>query len=586
MFVSFFIMILLPIFLITVISVTLYHSILMETITSRATTTLELVSSTVDNEVGRIKKTIASLLKDHEVSASISQILTAKDLLESPTYKQKLDQQLSNYFHHYGPDLISIVFFRKNQGAYYYQRNLNLNEKEIRQTPWYSEMLQSKNKVHLFDVQEQVFLADTDMKSSFTAVVAPGDDGPSFADIDLILFVFNDNILQQHLESQVSKSGELLVLNENASFIVSGNTEGYKGVFEDPYLLRAQKEEAGYYVAEINQKESFVVYLTSKLGWKYIRIIPYERFIKKVKGVYEQTIWIGSIGIIIFLLISVLIVSYIVKPILSLVKQMNVMKTGNLNVQIAERGPMEIFLLSKTFNQMVLRMKELILDVEEKERQKKHAEIAALQSQINPHFLLNTLNTIKLMAVMAKSQHIQKMTESLTKLLSFTFNRGGIYITIEEEIGLLGHYLNIMKVRYGDSFDVEIRVEERLKSFHILKLLLQPIIENAVIHGLQSAEGRGKLSITGEFLNEESLCFCIQDNGVGMSDAELGEIEPQYPKRESFNGMGLQNVHQRIQLNYGPKYGLKIVSKPGKGTKVDICLPLLEAPLNLDSGGD
>jgi two-component system sensor histidine kinase YesM len=586
MYISFFLMILLPIFLITFISATLYHSILMETITSRATTTLELVSSSVDNEAVRIKKTIASFLENREVRDNISRIQASGNSSQNSDYTQKLDQQLTSYFHHYAPDLVSVLFFYKNERAYYDHQNLGLKEKELRESSWYKQALDSKNKVHIFGAQDQGIKAEG-LGTSVTAAISPGGDSPLFDGIEMILFVFADKTLQQHLASQVAKSGELLVFNENASFVVSGNDiQKNYGVFEDPYLLEAIKKETGYYVAEINHQESFVVYVTSKIGWKYIRIIPYERFIKKVKGVYEQTILIVTVGIIVFILLSIIIVQRIVKPILSLVKQLSIMKTGNLNVQMAERGPLEIFLLTKTFNQMVLRMKELILEVEEKERQKKHAEITALQSQINPHFLLNTLNTIKLMAVMSKSQHIHKMTESLTKLLSFTFNRGGAYITIEEEIGLLGHYLNIMKVRYGDSFDVEIQVEECLKRLHILKLLLQPVIENAVIHGLHRVEGRGKLSITGAYINEKLICFCIQDNGVGMSEEELVAIEPQFPKKESFNGIGLQNVHQRIQLNYGSEYGLKISSKSGAGTKVKLYLPLLMSPLHLTSGGD
>jgi two-component system, sensor histidine kinase YesM len=585
MYMSFFLMILLPIFLITFLSATLYHSILMETITSRATTTLELVSSSVDNEAGRIKKTISSFLEDREVRDNISRIQTSGYALQSSAYTQKLDQQLASYFHHYAPDFASVLFFYKNEGVYYDHRNLVLNEKELRESSWYMQALDSKNNVHIFGAQDQGIISEG-LGTSITAAISPGDNS-HLDGIELILFVFADKTMQQHLASQVAKSGELLVLDESAFLVVSGNDiRNDRGVFEDPHLLEAKKKESGYYVAEINHQESFVVYLTSKIGWKYIRIIPYERFIKKVKGVYEQTIFIGSIGIIVFVLISMMIVYRIVKPILSLVKQMTLMKTGNLDVQMAERGPLEIFLLTKTFNQMVLRMKELIIEVEEKERQKKHAELTALQSQINPHFLLNTLNTIKLMAVMSKSQHIHKMTESLTKLLSFTFNRGGAYIIIEEEIGLLEHYLNIMKVRYGDSFDVEIQVEERLKRLHILKLLLQPIIENAVIHGLHCVEERGKLSITGVYINEKLICFCIQDNGVGMSEAELGAIEPHFSKKESFNGIGLQNVHQRIQLNYGYEYGVEIFSKSGAGTKVELYLPLLTAPLHPNSGGD
>ncbi len=251
-------------------------------------------------------------------------------------------------------------------------------------------------------------------------------------------------------------------------------------------------------------------------------------------------------------------------------------KAGNLKAKIKESGPIETYVLGVTFNEMVSQLKASIQEIEDKETQKRLAEIAALQSQINPHFLLNTLNTIKLMASISNASNIQKMTEALTKLLSSAFNRGGMYTTVGEEIKLLDYYVQIMKVRYGDQFDIRYEINPEIRSIRILKLLLQPIVENAIIHGLHERETRGMIQVTGSTHHNHCL-IVIHDNGRGMNPEILRTLlEATDPKvHESFSGIGLKNVHERLRLNYGAPYGITIESEQNRGTTVTVSMPIL-----------
>ncbi|WP_159886847.1 sensor histidine kinase [Paenibacillus puerhi] len=269
------------------------------------------------------------------------------------------------------------------------------------------------------------------------------------------------------------------------------------------------------------------------------------------------------------------------KPIVALVRNMTQVKAGNLTAGIRPSGPLEIYTLGSSFNLMIRNIQQLLKEIQLKEEQKRLVEIRALQSQINPHFLLNTLNTIKLMATISKADNIQRMTESLTKLLAHSFNRGGMYSTVKEEMALLEAYVEIMRARYGDSFDFHYDVDPVLEKAYILKLLLQPILENAIIHGMQEKESRGSIRISGTALEGRACRFVIQDNGVGTTVQGMRPIdEGSDPVNESFSGIGLRNVHERIELNYGKKYGMTLTSTPGEGTTVVLLLPLLLEPVS------
>lgn len=190
------------------------------------------------------------------------------------------------------------------------------------------------------------------------------------------------------------------------------------------------------------------------------------------------------------------------------------------------------------------------------------------------------------MAAQSRAAHIVKMTESLAAIVSSSFNRGGNYNNIGKEIKLLSYYLHLMKIRYGDRFEVEIKLDERLNSLLVLKLLFQPIVENAIIHGFHGLDRQGKITINGTLLDKKSFCIIIEDNGVGLPE-EIDHYQmftADCHKNNKFNGIGLINVHQRIQLNYGTEYGLEVFSRIGIGTSVKMRLPILHssvmAPIN------
>lgn len=573
MYVLFVIMILLPVLLITYFSAEYFRSVLLQSLTSKAMQTLEQVSYTVDSQASRMITTIASISHDKDVMTNATKFHRSISASDHFKIGQMLDHQLASYFH-YTSEVVAVDIFYKREGVYSYKLDLNTSEQEMRNQSWYQKALKEKNKVQFFGIEESE-QASRYLSPVLTAAISPLNNADY--DVEMLYFTFQASTIQSLLRSSVPSSGPVIVLDRNQK-IVAGSSDMDK---EQQWLTmdafqRALTSKSGHYTATVDKKESYIIYQTSDSGWKYIQMIPYEQFNRQLDVVVRRTILVSLIALIIFLAISILVIQRVVKPILELVKQMNIVKRGKLEANIKESGPMEIYVLGATFNEMMDRMKDLLVEVEEKEKAKKHAEINALQSQINPHFLLNTLNTIKIMAIVSKSDNIRMVAESLTKLLSATFNKGGDYTSIADEITLLEYYVNIMKIRYGDHFDVDYQIEPQIMDSRILKLLLQPMIENAIIHGLQGLNYRGHVTVSASRLDESKLCIIIEDNGNGMLPVEVESLlSISELDKERFSGLGLRNVHQRIQLNYGTDYGVTLTSVPDKGTSVKMLLPLL-----------
>jgi two-component system sensor histidine kinase YesM len=215
-------------------------------------------------------------------------------------------------------------------------------------------------------------------------------------------------------------------------------------------------------------------------------------------------------------------------------------------------------------------MHEVVLEQEAKRK----SEMKALQAQINPHFLYNTLDSIVWMAETNNSE-VVTMTEALARLFRITLSRGEDQITLEQELEHVRNYLIIQSLRYINKFDYELDAEESLLQNKVLKLILQPLVENSIYHGIKNKRQKGHIRITAR-AEHGRLLILVQDDGIGMSPEKAATIlqSAASDHKDRFSGIGVRNVHERIQLYYGPEYGLQFESKPGEGTTVKVWLPL------------
>lgn len=280
--------------------------------------------------------------------------------------------------------------------------------------------------------------------------------------------------------------------------------------------------------------------------------------------------------LIVATVISIKVSSNLSGPLSQLEKMMKRVEKGDLDLDIRVSGRNEVAHLAHTFSIMVRRIKSLLLKIEEDQSELRKSELKTLYAQINPHFLYNSLDTIIWTAEQGEHQKVVRMTSALSKYFRLSLSRGHDIIPVYQEIEHIKYYLVIQKIRYESKLEYEIGIDQDLYSYKMLKTLLQPLVENALYHGIKNKPGGGKIWISGK-RSGDRLTLQVRDDGVGMSKEKLARLlifkedEPL-----TSGGVAIINVHQRIQLSYGLSYGLQFESVPGEGTTVTVFLPIVE----------
>jgi two-component system sensor histidine kinase YesM len=261
----------------------------------------------------------------------------------------------------------------------------------------------------------------------------------------------------------------------------------------------------------------------------------------------------------------------IIKPILHLSKEASSFREGNFVIRRISTNSDEIRQLNYSLERMSVYIKDLIEKEYKSKLKQREMELEYLQSQINPHFLYNTLDSIRWMALMRGEQEIAVQIEALSDVFRHSLNSGEKYTTLKQEIASLEAYMLIQKSRYGDNIAYVLQIEKGLENYRILKLLIQPLVENAILHGIEKKAGGGTIWV--EVSEWEGKIKCgIRDDGIGGDEAEINRYIQGNSKRGSF---ALKNIHERIQLEYGEEYGLQFFSSR-EGTAVILYLPIIK----------
>ncbi len=284
---------------------------------------------------------------------------------------------------------------------------------------------------------------------------------------------------------------------------------------------------------------------------------------------------ITCLNLIFVFVCSVMLTRFIFRPLLKVEKHMMLVEKGQFDEMEVDEQKNEISNLKRVFNHMARSIKKLILRVKEEEQIIAKVELELLQAQINPHFLYNTLDAVSALALMGDYDNCFKMTQALGSFYRNSLNSGLDFIAVKDEVSCIQSYLTILNIRYDNEIKAEIDVEEKVKEWRILKLLLQPLVENAVHHGIKPREGKGTISIK-VFSDEDEIIFLVSDDGVGMSEEKIEEImEGRTVTGKS--GFGIYNLIQRISLYHGIKHPVLIHSELGNGTEIAVRVKRMEA---------
>ena len=308
------------------------------------------------------------------------------------------------------------------------------------------------------------------------------------------------------------------------------------------------------------------------LKWHFVSVIPIRDLLADINKNKVAVIFVGGICLLFALMAATVLSNIIVKPVVNLSQKMNEIKDENLDIVCAVESNDEIGKLASGFNMMITRIKDLLNKSVQEQKKLRKYELALIQAQIKPHFLYNSLELIYTLCGMSGAKEAQAAVKSLANFYRIALSKGQEVISLEDEIKNVNDYLNIQRYRYCDVFDYSINIQDEIKKSRILKLTLQPLVENAIYHGLKTKGSFGQLSIEG-YLNGRNVDILIKDDGIGMSKEKIKEILENDKSTNNTKSFGLRSVDERIKLFFGEAYGLTIESESGKGTTITVTIP-------------
>lgn len=389
---------------------------------------------------------------------------------------------------------------------------------------------------------------------------------------------FSTKLYEEELKK--ANNGDTMLVTTHSGTVIAEENAGKYSEEELEGLIGSllEKEEfSGVYKQHIRGEQCLVAYSRNAMsGILTCEIMPIT-FIRNEKMLI--------ICLAVFLFVSCLVVgtglavifsNRLRKPVALLNSQVKKIGNGDFSPNPSIESEDELGEIGRGINKMSARIANLLDKSVEDEREKKNLEIKMLQAQINPHFLYNTLDSIRWIAVIQKNASIVKMVTALSGLLKNMAKGFNEKVTMRAELDFLSDYITIEKMRYMEMFDVEIDVaEEELYQAKIIKLTLQPLVENAIFSGIEPGGKNGSIKIR-IWQEKEKLCISVKDDGVGMTEEKIQDImnNPQKRKGDTMSGIGLPNVDQRIKLVYGDEYGLRIKSQVGEYTEILVILPM------------
>ena len=567
--VAFIFIIVIPTFLIGVMLNKIFINILLKNTSEIYYQSLGRTVSNIEDEIRTMSLITSTISNNNEILKLLSNYNQLNSDNEKFNYSKKIDSNLDFIFN-YSNRIDSVIFFYKGGDYYYYKNYPVLDESRIRELDWYKENLNNPGKTRVLSIVKTFTYNTTDIYLVSVVMGIPGSINKN--EIELVYLSFRLNFLDELNYGNFNDSEEILLVDENNDILISSNKEKINKKMSD-FIGESDFNQKGNIQKIINTKYDKKILFTSydipKSNWCLISIIDYKNITKKVDYFYNMIKIIFIFFVILFILFSFIFFINIINPVKKLTKKMNEVEKGNFNVNIESAGFDEIFILNESFNSMIKKIDNLT-------KEKVKAEIEALQYQINPHFISNTLNSIRLMAMMAKKENIQNMSEALIRFMLNVFKNKGEMTTIKDEIENLENYVYIMKVRFGDKFNIQYNIEKELEDLFILRMIIQPVIENSILHGLSEVSENGLIKIS-VYTKNETLLIEVVDNGEGIKKKEIKNIltAAYASNHQAEKCIGLINVDRRIKLFHGTDYGLSIKSIYGKYTKVIYSLPII-----------
>jgi two-component system sensor histidine kinase YesM len=492
-------------------------------------------------------------------------------------------RQVSDYF-------TNILRFNSNisdfliineKGYIYAQSGATVNSAyNFFDQPWFQKITSDYFYVYFLGVHaKDYYILDNNNEGNVVSAIAPIYDINRVSSDRKVYLLCNLNVKGIESisnETQLEKTGYITILDQNNNPIYKKTGAQFS---LDSELERSNyfNQESGYFTVGNGLKKYLIVYKTLKTtNWKVVAYIPYSEMYAHTDAIRYMVPISILVVIAIVVLASIIIAAQINKPLMRLTSKMYLIEGGHTDIQLFDDSTEEIEKLTRRIDSMIDKIKTLTEENFSYILQNKESELKILLSQINPHFLNNTLQSIKAMAVIGKTSEISRMVTLIGNMLRYAINSFQDVVTIQDEIEHITNYLKIQNYRYPEKFKFDIVISDELRRSTTPKLILQPVVENAILHAFQQLQ-EGRIELTFQAF-KQGIEITIFDNGRGMTSEELEKVSKlsELDPDEAYNGgVGLRNVHQRIRNKYGYPYGITLSSEINVGTTVTILIPRL-----------
>lgn len=369
------------------------------------------------------------------------------------------------------------------------------------------------------------------------------------------------------------ETGHYLIADLDGNVKIEDDQDSEKNILDEEFFQWVKTEPQGGSVFSLQGQRCLITAETiPKLNWVMIGVIPVSELTQKGQTMIDILYGVGLLAVLLSFCSSCLLAHSVTRPLTLLAKTMERFGKGDLSVYAPVQYRDETGMLAEKFNKMAEQIRLLVDQVYKEQKEKRKSELAALQAQINPHFLYNTLNSVSSLIKMNHAEEAFTMIHAIGMFYRTSLSDGKTLIPIEQEITNIENYMQIQKMRYGTKIDYEIEISPDILQQWIVKLTLQPLVENAIYHGVKAIRQKGLIRVCGR-KTQDCILLQVSDNGAGMEAAQLEHLL-EGGRTDGGHSFGLYNVQQRIRLYFGTDYGLKIASTPGQGTCVTVRLPL------------
>jgi len=579
--------IILILFPISVISVSIYY-ISTSIITSEINSSLEEKLNIINVGITQKFDSINNIFTHISLDKDFINIMSSQhpdDTTEIINEMSTLNKLLTNYF--ISPDAQTMIvpkiyiFNRPEYLMYSFTSNVS-DFSMIEKEDWYKK-LSSNVKYTIIGLSDSANYTTIKIAKKLYGL---DDMFIQFSGV-LTVDVSTDYFTSILSNSKPTFSSSTFVLDSNNIIIMSSDHSLLgKSMNDEPYMKNIYNTNymnSGTYIEEINNTNNFIAYeKIDSLNLTIVSLIPMSELNGELI-LFKRVIYlIVIICMLLAFFLAFLLSNNISSPIRKLVKSMKIVQSGNFDIKTEYNKNDEFLYLFTSFEKMVKKLKESVDKLYVSEVKKKEAELRSLQSQINPHFLYNTLDSINWMALELEASNISTMVTSLSNFFRYSLSKGKDVIPLNDEFKQVESYLKIQKIRFEERLEYTFNYPKEIINYLSVKLILQPIVENSIIHGLNKIYEKGVITITAE-KKEADIVILVTDTGIGADVNELNSILAGNSNRASF---GIRNVDKRIKHYFGEKYGLQYIPNEGPGITAVLCFPAVKRMEDLNVKDD